>query len=76
MITALSRKRKELFSTYSKICIVVENAFSDIKDWRCCKDDVCDSTQNINAVLERHHQKWLVCSYLKNKYNRRGDDNV
>jgi hypothetical protein len=65
-------RNSPLYSEFSAIRIVVENALADIKDWRCCKDDIRDPVNNVEKVLERHHKKWVVVSVFKNDYNGRG----
>lgn len=63
----------KLYPDFAHLRVVVENALADIKDWRCCKDDIRDSIKKEMEVLDRHHKRWVVCSVFKNDYNTRGN---
>lgn len=62
-----------LFPFFCKLRIVVENAIADIKDWKCCKDNIRESLKDMQVVLAKHHKRWTVVSVLKNRYNSRGN---
>jgi hypothetical protein len=58
-----------LFKVFSSIRIKIEQKFSEIKDWRACKETLRIPPAKSELLLNTHHMHWTIVSVLVNEKN-------